>query len=75
MNAQGENIMSNLDYSPTILYEDARTQYLEKELNGFSHITMKSRVHCIHCGDEYYYNEANAVVSPDDGETTALASL
>lgn len=62
---------SYLDYkvlTPTILYEDARPQYLEKDLNGFSHITMKSRVHCIHCGDEYLYNEANAVISPDDGE-------
>lgn len=60
-----------LDYkvlTPTILYEEARTQSLEKELKGFAHITMNSRVHCIHCGDEYYYNEANAVVSPDDGE-------
>lgn len=60
-----------LDYkvlTPTILYEEARTQSLKNELKGFSHITMKSRVHCIHCGDEYLYNEANAVISPDDGE-------
>ncbi len=60
-----------LDYkvlTPTILYGEARKQSLEQELQGFSHLTMNTKVHCIHCGDEYLYSEANSVVSPDDGE-------
>lgn len=54
--------------TPTILYKEAKTQALEQELKVFTHLTMNSRVHCIHCGDDYLYNEANAVISPDDGE-------
>lgn len=29
---------------------------------------MDTKVHCIHCGKEYLYKEANVVVFPDYGE-------
>lgn len=60
-----------LDYkvlTPTILYGEAKFAELERGMQAFPHLKLDSKVHCIHCGKEYLYNEANAVVSPDDGE-------
>ena len=54
--------------TPTVLYDIARTQELEKGAQMFS-FTMNTKVRCIHCDQEYNYNEANAVIDPDDGET------
>ncbi|MBO4371709.1 MAG: hypothetical protein J5826_02145, partial [Bacteroidales bacterium] len=52
--------------TPTILYEEAKTEALNKGIQAFPHLTMNSKVHCIHCGEEYIYKDANVVVS--DGE-------
>ncbi|MBP3709118.1 MAG: hypothetical protein J6I73_01730 [Treponema sp.] len=60
-----------LDYkvlTPTILYGEARFAELELGMQAFPHLKLDAKVHCIHCGKEYLYNEANVVVSPDDGE-------
>lgn len=60
-----------LDYkvlTPTVLYGEARVAELERGARAFPRIAMDSKVHCIHCGKEYLYKEANAVISPDDGE-------
>lgn len=60
-----------LDYkvlTPTILYGQAKFLELERGMNAFPHLHLDTKVHCIHCGKEYLYNEANVVVSPDDGE-------
>ena len=60
-----------LDYrilTPTILYGKAKFDELERGMKVFPHLKLDSKVHCIHCGKEYLFNEANAVVSPDDGE-------
>ena len=60
-----------LDYkvlTPTILYGAARMAELERGIQAFPHLAMDAKVHCIHCGKEYLYKEANAVIFPDDGE-------
>lgn len=61
-----------LDYkvlSPTIMYKESRQAALEKGIHSFkTHFTMDTKVHCIHCGKEYLYKEANAVKFPDDDE-------
>lgn len=60
-----------LDYkvlTPTLMYGEAKTAELERGMQAFQQIKMDSKVHCIHCGNEYLYSEANVVVSPDDGE-------
>ena len=60
-----------LDYrvlTPTILYGDAKKIELEKGMKAFPDLKMDAKVHCIHCGKEFLYNESNVVVSPDDGE-------
>ena len=60
-----------LDYkvlTPTVLYGEARTAELEQGTRIFSNIKMDSKVHCIHCGQQYSYNEANAVIDAEDGQ-------
>lgn len=60
-----------LDYrvlTPTILYGDAKKIELEKGMKAFPDLKMDAKVHCIHCGKEFLYNESNVVVSPDDVE-------
>ena len=61
-----------LDYkvlSPTIMYKESKQAALEKGIHSFkTHFTMDTKVHCIHCGKEYLYKEANAVKFPDDDE-------
>lgn len=53
--------------TPTVLYGEARTMELEKGARMFSR-DPNSQVHCIHCDQQYNYNEAKAVIDPDDGE-------
>ena len=53
--------------TPTILYGEKRTEELENGARMFS-INPNAKVHCIHCDQQYNYNEAKAVIDPDDGE-------
>ena len=59
-----------LDYkvlSPTIMYGQTRIASLERGIQAFkTDFTMDTKVHCIHCGKEYFYKEAYAVKFPDD---------
>lgn len=61
-----------LDYkvlSPTIMYGQSRIAGLERGIQAFkTDYTMETKVHCIHCGKEYLYKEANVVQFPDDDE-------
>ena len=61
-----------LDYkvlSPTIMYGQSRIAGLEHGIQAFkTDYTMETKVHCIHCGKEYLYKEANVVQFPDDDE-------
>lgn len=60
-----------LDYkvlTPTVLYGEAKIAELERGIEAFPRLAMDAKVHCIHCGKEYLYQEANAVIFPDDGE-------
>lgn len=60
-----------LDYkilTPTILYGEARSFELERGIKAHPNLAMDSKVHCIHCGKEYPYKEANVVIFPDYGE-------
>lgn len=61
-----------LDYkilSPTIMYGQTRIAGLERGIKAFkAAYTMDTKVHCIHCGNEYLYKEANVVQFPDDDE-------
>lgn len=42
---------------------------VEKGIHSFkTHFTMDTKVHCIHCGKEYLYREANVVQFPDNDE-------
>ena len=60
-----------LDYkvlSHTILYGVAREHELEKGFDIFPNLSMNTKIECLHCGDKYIYNEAKAVIDPNDGE-------
>ncbi|WP_287047346.1 hypothetical protein [Treponema sp.] len=61
-----------LDYkvlSPTIMYGQSRIAGLERGIQAFkTDYTMETKVHCIHCGKEYLFKEANVVQFPDDDE-------
>lgn len=61
-----------LDYkvlSPTIMYGQSRIAGLERGIQAFkADYTMETKVHCIHCGKEFLYKEANVVQFPDDDE-------
>ncbi len=61
-----------LDYkvlSPTIMYGQSRIAGLERGIQAFkTDYTMETKVHCIHCGKEYLYKEANVVQFPDDDD-------
>ncbi|MCM1320533.1 MAG: hypothetical protein NC041_03200 [Bacteroides sp.] len=64
-----------LDYkvlTPTILYGAARIAELERGIEVFPDLAMNKKVHCIHCGREYLYQEANTVIFPDDAEPYIL---
>ncbi|EID85353.1 hypothetical protein MSI_10710 [Treponema sp. JC4] len=55
--------------SPTIMYGQTKIAGLEKGINALkTDFTMDTKVHCIHCGREYLYKEANVVQFPDDEE-------
>ena len=60
-----------LDYkvlTPTILYGEAKFAELERAMQAFPHLNLDTKVHCIHCGKEFLFNEANVVVFPDSNE-------
>lgn len=51
------------------MYGQTRIASLERGIQAFkTDFTMDTKVHCIHCGKEYFYKEANAVKFPDDDE-------
>lgn len=59
---------SYLDFkvmTPTIIYGDAKIEELKK---GTSRFSLDSKIHCIHCDQEYLFKEANVVIEPDDNE-------
>lgn len=60
-----------LDYkvlTPTIMYGQTRDDELNRGLEVFSHLKMNSKVHCIHCDQDYVFNEAKVVQFPEDDE-------
>ena len=61
-----------LDYqvlSLTIMFGKTKTAVLERGITEFrTDYTMDTKGHCIHCGQEYLYKEANAVQFPDKDE-------
>lgn len=61
-----------LDYqvlSPTIMFGKIRLAALERGISEFrTDYTMDTKVHCIHCGKDFLYKEANAVQFPDKDE-------
>lgn len=61
-----------LDYqvlSPTIMFGQTRLAALERGISEFrTDYTMDTKVHCIHCGKDFLYKEANAVQFPDKDE-------
>lgn len=59
---------SYLDFkvlTPTIIYGDAKIDELKKVS---SHFSLDTKVHCIHCEEEYLFKDANVVLFPDDDE-------
>lgn len=61
-----------LDYqvlSPTIMFGKIRLAALERGISEFrTDYTMDTKVHCIHCGKDFLYKEANAVQFPNKDE-------
>lgn len=60
-----------LDYkvlTPTIMYGQTRNAELNRGIEAFPHLSMTSKVHCIHCDQEYVFNEAKVVQFPEDDE-------
>ena len=54
--------------SPTILFGQAKIAELQKAMETFGISEMDTKVHCIHCGREYLYKEANVVQFPYNEE-------
>ena len=54
--------------TPTILYGDYKIEQLKKGIKAFPSLTMDTKVHCLHCDQEYLFKEANVVISPDEDE-------
>lgn len=54
--------------TPTILYGDYKIEQLKKGIKAFPRLTMDTKVHCLHCDQEYLFKEANVVISPDEDE-------
>ena len=57
----------------TVLSGNLRTEALNQFERGiipqaFPHLNLDTKVHCIHCGKEFLFNEANVVVFPDSNE-------
>lgn len=61
-----------LDYqvlTPTIMFGKIRLAALERGISEFrTDYTMDTKVHCIHCGKDFLYKEANVVQFPDKDE-------
>lgn len=57
-----------LSTGPWEVTDSTRTTELERGLQAFPDFSMNTKVHCIHCGKEYLYSEANVVIFPDDDE-------
>lgn len=60
--------------TPTILYSDTKDQILKKGLreqvisipsSGLFRMKLDSKVRCQHCGDEFTYQNAKVILSPD----------
>ncbi len=52
--------------TPTIMFGEVRKAELERGIKLFkTHFTMNTKVHCLHCGKEYLYNEASVVHQAD----------
>lgn len=68
-----------LDYqvlSPTIMFGKIRLAALERGISEFrTDYTMDTKVHCIHCGKDFLYKEANAVQFPDKDEPLIYCKL
>ena len=60
-----------LDYTvltPTIMYGHTKEAELQRGIEAFPHLNMTAKVHCIHCDQEYVFNEAKVVQFPEDDE-------
>lgn len=60
-----------LDYkvlTPTIMYGHTKEAELNRGIEAFPHLSMNKKVHCIHCDQEYVFNEAKVVQFPEDDE-------
>lgn len=64
-----------LDYkvmSPTILVGTTRMAALNEQKDYFHNLKMNTKVRCLHCGKEFFYNEAKVIIEPDDNEATVV---
>lgn len=65
-----------LDYkvlTPTVMYGQTKSNELEKGIKTLkTDFTMETKVQCLHCGQEYLYNEATVVQFPDDDEPLVM---
>lgn len=60
-----------LDYkvlTPTIMYGQTKLAELNRGIEAFTHLSMNAKVRCIHCDQEYVFNEAKVVQFPEDDE-------
>ena len=65
-------IVNDLDYkilTPIVMYGQTKIAGLEKGIKALkTDFTMNTKVQCLHCGQEYLYNEATVVKHPDNDE-------
>ena len=57
-----------LDYkvlTPTIMYGNVKTAELNRSLAAFQNLCMNTKVRCLHCDQEYQFNEAKVVLFPE----------
>lgn len=60
-----------LDYkvlTPTIMYGQTKLAELNRGIEAFPHLSMNAKVRCVHCDQEYVFNEAKVVQFPEDDE-------
>lgn len=60
-----------LDYkvlTPTIMYGNVKTTELNRGLEAFPSLRIDTKVRCLHCDQEYLFNEAKVVQFPEDDE-------
>ena len=58
--------------TPTVLLGTSRQEGLKKGLEVFGGFKMNTKIHCIHCDQEYLYNEASVVQFPNDDEPSVM---